>query len=1133
MMKQIYTHLAACLLATASLTHAVAQAPVLISDINRANRGTDPSEGASLANGKFICNPDVEEFGREPWVTDGTEAGTQMLVDIRKGRGSSNVQNFTSANNLVYFTADGDTTGTELWKTDGTPQGTVLVKDILPGPFSSRPRQLVFSNGILYFLAVDQTQEFQIWRSDGTEAGTFKLLPSNTVFEIGDLTVAGNDVYFTTSPARFNTFPRTLWKSNGTEVGTVQVTSFSSSSPYRFKGFGNKILFLRTTPNEGEEGWVSDGTAAGTILLKDIYPGTESGSPNFVRGLAIGNTFYFSASDSLHSRELWKTDGTEAGTVLVKDIYEGAEEGSDVNNMVRLGNLLLFSAVDSANGYELWKTDGTEAGTVVVKDIISGPEGSEPGDMFTVGNTVYFVAYTDEFGNELWKTDGTAAGTMLAVDLVPGEEGSEPLPFASLNGKLLFAAVDNVASRPELFLTDGTTAGTTLVKSIGGTLSSRVYSMTEVNGDVYFIATADDNDYFLFKTNGNVGNVVLVDSVTKSINGDLYKLGNKLVFSLPNDTIGQELFTYDPATNTFALIQDLNPGIESTFLDGPMVLFNNELYFAATLPNTGSELWKTDGQSISLVGDLFPGIEGSFPGNLKVIGNHLYFTAQDSAHGTELWRTDGSSISLFADIKPGVDPSYPESFVGVGNTIYVTAAGDDGTELFKIAGGVTTLVDLDVNSINAAYPYNLIVVGDKLFFNGKTDARGTELYVIRNDSLVLLHEMMEGTTGWGFGNGVAFDNQLYYTTTTLTNGVYDYAELWRTDGYVFKKVVDILPGYDGSNPNSFVVMGCNLLFKATTPQTGTELWKVSKGVDTAVLVADIVSGPNNSDLSQFTAINGTLYFRASTPATEEELWVYQPTLATTVTQATICFGDTFVFNGIARTESGVYNRFFTTAQGCDSIQSLNLTVKPELINNLTYDLCFGTSVRVGSQVIDTAGVFQFKLVTREGCDSTVIVNVGIKPQINLVTSTATTISASTDSATYQWINCADNTPASGNATQQTYEPAVSGSYAVIVTKNGCIDTSDCVTISLVGIEELAPRIVANAYPNPNRGSFTLTTNNEATFNVLNQLGQLVQTVTLDAGNNYRTEISNLQSGVYMLVNATNGYTQSLKIVVTQ
>ena len=108
-------------------------------------------------------------------------------------------------------------------------------------------------------------------------------------------------------------------------------------------------------------------------MVKDIYSGSSSGSPgDFV---AIGNTVYFRANDGANggnNYELWKSDGTASGTMMVKDINVSGNGASWHNNVAVIGNTLYFTADDGTNGNELWKTDGTASGTVMVKDINSG-----------------------------------------------------------------------------------------------------------------------------------------------------------------------------------------------------------------------------------------------------------------------------------------------------------------------------------------------------------------------------------------------------------------------------------------------------------------------------------------------------------------------------------------------------------------------------------------------------------------------------------------------------------------------------------------------------------------------------------------------------------------------------------------
>src|SRR4051794_40581988 len=160
-------------------------------------------------------------------------------------------------------------------------------------------------------------------------------------------------------------------------------------------------------------------------LVQDVNPTTDQLAPE--RFKVIGPTAFFGGHTSDGSdTELWKTDGTKAGTVLVKDIVPGLA-GSDPNNLTDVGGRLFFTARAPPAGLELWTSDGTDAGTVRVRDIRPGTADSAPANLTAVGNTLFFTANDGTGGTELWKSGGTDAGTVLVRDLYAGSSSSNPL----------------------------------------------------------------------------------------------------------------------------------------------------------------------------------------------------------------------------------------------------------------------------------------------------------------------------------------------------------------------------------------------------------------------------------------------------------------------------------------------------------------------------------------------------------------------------------------------------------------------------------------------------------------------------------------------------------------------------------
>src|SRR5262249_13146148 len=207
---------------------------------------------------------------------------------------------------------------------------------------------------------------------------------------------------------------------------------------------------------------------------------------------SVNWTLFFSAWDDTHGTELWKSDGTATGTVLVKDISAGSLNGfpyiSSPCNLTNVNGTLFFSADDRTHWWELWKSDGTAAGTVLVKDIYPGGP-SYPGSLTNVNGTRFFSAWGGTHGVVLWESDATAAGTTLAKDIFPGGftgyfggyyiNSSHPGNLTNVNGTLFFTALG--ADGNGLWKSDGTEAGTVLAKEITYAGFSYITSLTNVS----------------------------------------------------------------------------------------------------------------------------------------------------------------------------------------------------------------------------------------------------------------------------------------------------------------------------------------------------------------------------------------------------------------------------------------------------------------------------------------------------------------------------------------------------------------------------------------------------------------------------------------------------------------------------
>ena len=171
-----------------------------------------------------------------------------------------------------------------------------------------------------------------------------------------------------------------------------------------------------------------------TVLNGKLYFGADDGSGwnDFENHVASTEP----NPDHTHGRELWVTDGTAGGTVMVKDInldkpFHSGLGSSMYTSSVAMGipifdNKLYFPVLTDSSTTKLCCSDGTSAGTVIVKKVAmlsSDPQYQGIFSTAVFNSKLYFAGYdaTPHSGNgvELWATDGTGTGTAMVKDINP------------------------------------------------------------------------------------------------------------------------------------------------------------------------------------------------------------------------------------------------------------------------------------------------------------------------------------------------------------------------------------------------------------------------------------------------------------------------------------------------------------------------------------------------------------------------------------------------------------------------------------------------------------------------------------------------------------------------------------------
>ena len=112
-------------------------------------------------------------------------------------------------------------------------------------------------------------------------------------------------------------------------------------------------------------------------------------------------------------------------------------------------------------------------------------------------------------------------------------------------------------------------------------------------------------------------------------------------------------------------------------------------------------------------------------------------------------------------------------------------------------------------------------------------------------------------------------------------------------------------------------------------------------------------------------------------------------IANTFIAATICANQPYFFNGQNLTTSGIYEDTLIAANGCDSLVALNLIVKPVPYNLSTVSICpSGLPYNFNGQLLTASGLYEDTLTAANGCDSINAINLIVKPNATTVLNVA-------------------------------------------------------------------------------------------------------------------------------------------------
>lgn len=539
-------------------------------------------------NGELYFTVKASINGEQLWKSNGMAAGTMLVKDINPGEANF-FSNLVNLDGQLLFSYSNSSLGAELWRSNGTANGTVVVKDIYPGKASGFPNWITAYHHTALFSATSASGN-ELWQSDGTTAGTLQVKDINTTATAGSYPIGFTGLGKTTIFAAVNpqNTQNNLYAFTGSGKAPMVISNeanlrllFGVSDEAKIFTVYKRHAYFADNNNRL---WQTAGTVKSTSLLPlKTFVNNDSG---FITNMVATDKylFVFTINFITNTTAMWSTDGTQAGTRQLKRDFNG------FFNLypVVMGNVLYFTNVDNNRGSELWKSDGTLSGTAVVKTV--GSFNYNPlANLCVFNSKLYFSGYTaDGAGPLLWQSDGTTPGTKVLSNTTV-----YPQRFGQANGRLFFYGFNSPETSYELFASDGTAAGTHLIKDINPepytSSISYLYPSSIVGGSktLYFVADDGVHGPDMWKSDGTSAGTVLIKDIVPGFT--TFKGAVNIDDHLYYVTYDDSFYKTDGTAAGTELIND--PVLQGVSNITYLTAVGNEIYFSGYKYKTGQELY--------------------------------------------------------------------------------------------------------------------------------------------------------------------------------------------------------------------------------------------------------------------------------------------------------------------------------------------------------------------------------------------------------------------------------------------------------------------------------------------------------------------------------------------------------------
>lgn len=435
-------------------------------------------------------------------------------------------------------------------------QSPTLVRDFFPGGISNtailnsgQPNAFRIHNDRLLLFASDGPTVQKLFALDDLSGNMEELAHVGGVAGYtttnGGIITSGDNIYFFTP----NVFDYSLYV---VRDGTVEMLgTFPGDYVFYFAGIplpGGKLLFPGHSEANGHEPWVTDGTVAGTHMVKDIMPGasTSLGEPfPLFQGFDFQGRAYFLGQDETNGMQLWVSDGTEAGTTQFAVVNEPDETGAITLEWSKNDDQFIITTPDG-----VLSSDGTTTELMHPANIVRV---KIPGLTYPVSNEGWMYFLASESPWRLYRTKGTIATTETVLNASVSTQIFTYL--AELNG-MAYVFGDNGSGQVALIRLDPTLGTATVVKSFAGTFangSPNFYGFQVLGDQLYFYGTENDSHRQYWRSDGTEAGTVMITNFTPSgVNGGpdaastyMMAFQDHFVFTANSEEVGVELFAIE------------------------------------------------------------------------------------------------------------------------------------------------------------------------------------------------------------------------------------------------------------------------------------------------------------------------------------------------------------------------------------------------------------------------------------------------------------------------------------------------------------------------------------------------------------------------------------------------------------